>query len=412
MCVPGHKQRQDLVGAVVAGDAPLYGGLAPIKHADTLRIDAEARAARLWGADWCRFSVAGSTHGNQALALAVGQPGQEDHHHPHAAPLAAARAGPGRAAAGVGAARDRRRAPGCPAAVAVATVRAALAAHPGACAVFLGDPSYVGTTGDLAGHAAAAHDAGRAADRRRRLGRAPGLPPRPAAARHRGRRRRHGDQRPQGAARLQPGRAGAGPDRPAGRRAAGPGVRGDPHHQPDRVDHGQHRRGPGAAGPGRGGAVRPAAALRRRGPRSACARCPAWASSTVPAWSRPSWSCCWPAPGPTATPSRPTWSPRACRWRWPTATCSARSRRIADDEDRVAAFTGALIDTIERHRGAPRQVEPAAAWTVEPQTMLSPREAFFARERDRSRRCRRRAGQRGADRARTRPASRCWRRAS
>src|SRR6202167_2146432 len=77
MSVPGHKQRQDLVGAVVAGDAPLYGGVAPIKHADTLRIDAEARAARLWGADWCRFSVAGSTHGNQALALAVGQPGQE-----------------------------------------------------------------------------------------------------------------------------------------------------------------------------------------------------------------------------------------------------------------------------------------------------------------------------------------------
>src|SRR5207237_963079 len=38
---------------------------------------AEARAARLWGADWCRFSVAGSTHGNQALALALGSPGQE-----------------------------------------------------------------------------------------------------------------------------------------------------------------------------------------------------------------------------------------------------------------------------------------------------------------------------------------------
>src|SRR6202046_1883156 len=76
MSVPGHKQRQDLVGAVVAGDAPLYGGVAPIKHADTVRIDAEARAARLWGADWCRFSVAGSTHGNQALALAVGAPGQ------------------------------------------------------------------------------------------------------------------------------------------------------------------------------------------------------------------------------------------------------------------------------------------------------------------------------------------------
>ena len=29
MTTPGHKQRQDLVGAVVAGDAPLYGALTP-----------------------------------------------------------------------------------------------------------------------------------------------------------------------------------------------------------------------------------------------------------------------------------------------------------------------------------------------------------------------------------------------
>ena len=77
MSTPGHKQRQDLTGAVVAGDAPLYGGLAAIKHADRLLADAQARAAALWGADWCRYSVAGSTHGNQALCLALGQPGQE-----------------------------------------------------------------------------------------------------------------------------------------------------------------------------------------------------------------------------------------------------------------------------------------------------------------------------------------------
>src|SRR5215475_1481972 len=77
MSVPGHKQRQDLTGAVVAGDAALYGGLATIKHGDALLADAQDRAARLWGADWCRFSVAGSTHGNQMLALAVGSPGQE-----------------------------------------------------------------------------------------------------------------------------------------------------------------------------------------------------------------------------------------------------------------------------------------------------------------------------------------------
>ena len=77
MSTPGHKQRQDLTGAVVAGDAPLYGGLDSIKHADHLLADAQARAAALWGADWCRFSVAGSTHGNQAFCLALGQPEQQ-----------------------------------------------------------------------------------------------------------------------------------------------------------------------------------------------------------------------------------------------------------------------------------------------------------------------------------------------
>src|SRR5258708_3979481 len=159
MSVPGHKQRQDLVGSVVAGDAPLYGGLDTIKHADLLRAEGEARAARLWGADWCRFSVAGSTHGNQALALAVGAPGQEIIitrilHRSLLLGLVLAGLRP------VWVRPEMDPASGLPAAVAVDTVRAALAAHPAACAVFLGDPSYVGTVGDLAGHAAAAHDAG------------------------------------------------------------------------------------------------------------------------------------------------------------------------------------------------------------------------------------------------------------
>ena len=159
MCTPGHKLRQDLTGAVVAGDTPLYGGLDTIKHADALLGDAESRAARLWGADWCRFSVAGSTHGNQALALAVGAPGQEVIvtrclHRSMLLGLVLAGLRP------VWVLPERDPGTGLPAAVAVQTVRAALAAHPGACAVFLGDPSYVGTTGDLAGHADAAHEAG------------------------------------------------------------------------------------------------------------------------------------------------------------------------------------------------------------------------------------------------------------
>jgi arginine decarboxylase len=159
MCTPGHKQRQDLTGAVTAGDTPLYGGLDTIKHADAMMAGAEARAARLWGADWCRFSVAGSTHGNQALALAAGTPGREVIvtrclHRSLLLGLVLAGLRP------VWVLPERDPGTGLPAAVAVRTVRDALAAHPGACAVFLGDPSYVGTTGDLAGHADAAHEAG------------------------------------------------------------------------------------------------------------------------------------------------------------------------------------------------------------------------------------------------------------
>jgi hypothetical protein len=73
--IPGHKHRHDLVGDVVAGDVPLYAGLDSMRLERGLLAAAEARAAALWGADVCRFSVGGSTHANQALALAVGGEG-------------------------------------------------------------------------------------------------------------------------------------------------------------------------------------------------------------------------------------------------------------------------------------------------------------------------------------------------
>src|SRR5215468_7699953 len=159
MAVPGHKQRQDLTGAVIAGDAPLYGGVDSIKHADIPLAEAERRAAELWGADWCRFSVAGSTHGNQALALAVGGDGREIIvtrilHRSLLLGLVLAGLNP------VWVRPEIDDKTGLPGAVPVGTVRTALREHPDACGVFLGDPSYVGTIGDLAGHAAAAHEAG------------------------------------------------------------------------------------------------------------------------------------------------------------------------------------------------------------------------------------------------------------
>ena len=73
--IPGHKHRIDLIGEIVAGDVPLYGGLAPVRDADALVRRAEARTAERFSADWCRYSVGGSTHGNQAVLMAVGRPG-------------------------------------------------------------------------------------------------------------------------------------------------------------------------------------------------------------------------------------------------------------------------------------------------------------------------------------------------
>jgi arginine decarboxylase len=301
MSVPGHKQRPDLTGAVVAADAPLYGGLDTIKHADVLLAEAERRAARLWGADWCRFSVAGSTHGNQALALAVGSPGQEVVvtrclHRSLLLGLVLAGLRP------VWVLPDRDPASGLPAAVAVGTVRAALAAHPGACAVFLGDPSYVGTTGDLAGHAQAAHDAGVPlvvdAAWAAHLGFHPGLPPHAIAAGADAMVTSAHKALPaftQGAlvlartglldpARLD--RAFTPPARPG---------RSSPASTP-----------PGRCWPATGPRCARACCAWSPGPGSGWRGSPGWTCWTGGAWSRPSWSCCCPVPVRTATPSRPT----------------------------------------------------------------------------------------------------------
>ena len=44
--IPGHKHRLDLVGDVVAGDVPLYGGLDTMKLSAGVLAEAQARAAR------------------------------------------------------------------------------------------------------------------------------------------------------------------------------------------------------------------------------------------------------------------------------------------------------------------------------------------------------------------------------
>jgi lysine decarboxylase len=121
--------------------------------------EAEARAAELFGADICRFSVGGSTHCNQALTLALGRPGDQvvvsrTLHRSVLLGLVLAGLEP------VWVAPEVDAATGLAAGYAPERVAEALASHPGAIAVFLSDPSYVGTHSDIARHAEVAHRAG------------------------------------------------------------------------------------------------------------------------------------------------------------------------------------------------------------------------------------------------------------
>ena len=52
---------------------------------------------------------------------------------------------------------------------------------------------------------------------------------------------------------------------------------------------------------------------------------------------------------------------------------------LADDRASIDHFVATVTALIERHRGAPRSLVPAASWSVTPVQGCSPREAFFAR---------------------------------
>ncbi len=154
--IPGHKHRADLVGDVVAGDVPLYAGLDTMKLSGGVLAQAESRAARLWGADFCRFSTGGSTHANQAVALAVGRDGDQvivsrTLHRSMLLGLVLAGLRP------VWVRPEVDAATGLPLGVAPETVQQAIRGNPDVRAVFVGDPSYVGTVGDVAGLADVAH---------------------------------------------------------------------------------------------------------------------------------------------------------------------------------------------------------------------------------------------------------------
>lgn len=146
--IPGHKQRTDLVGDVITGDVPYYAGLDSMKLTGGVLNDAQRRAAGLWGADTGYFSVGGSTHGNQALALAVGQPGdtvlvQRTLHRSMLLGLVLAGLEP------VWLAPSVDPVTGLPLGVTPSILANAVRENPEARAVFVTDPAYVGTVGDL-----------------------------------------------------------------------------------------------------------------------------------------------------------------------------------------------------------------------------------------------------------------------
>jgi arginine decarboxylase len=376
MSTPGHKQRYDLVGTVVAGDVPLYGGLDAIKHADRLRADAEARAAALWGADWCRFSVAGSTHGNQAFCLAMGQPDQEviitrTLHRSLLLGLVMAGLRP------VWVRPEIDPGTGLPGAVAVQTVKDALAAHPDACGVILGDPSYIGTTGDLAGHARAAHEAGvpLIVDQAwaAYLGFHPDLPAHAIAAGADGMVTSAHKTLPaytQGAvvlarterldrARLERAFDATHTTSPAGSILASiDAARALLARDGERLT---------------GRLLRGLAAARKRmrevpgldvldGPGVDPAKLVVLLAGTGAHGGLIEGDLI-DAGMPVEMGDRDTVVPIVT---------------MADDEEQIATFTEELIAAVERHRGEPRRPVATASWTVRPQPVLAPREAFFA----------------------------------
>jgi arginine decarboxylase len=376
MSVPGHKQRQDLTGAVVAGDAPMYAGLGTIKHGNAALADAEERAARLWGADWCRFSVAGSTHGNQALALAVGSPGQEvviarSLHRSMLLGLVLAGLRP------VWVLPERDPASGLPAAVAVDTVRTALASHPQACAVFLGDPSYVGTISDLAGHARAAHEAGVPlivdAAWAAHLGFHPDLPPHAIAA---------------GADAMVTSAHKALPAFTQGALVLARTGLLDPARL-DRAFEATNTTSPAGAIVA---SIDAARALLARDGAALCARLLRLVAGARRRLAQVPGLGVLDGPGVEPTKLVVLLAGTGAHGHSVEADLIAAGMPVemadrdtiipiitlADDEASVARFTGTLVAAIERHRGAPRRPVPSPAWTVTPQMALAPREAFFA----------------------------------
>jgi arginine decarboxylase len=156
---PGHKRAPGLGDGVLAHDLPLSAGADDLHLTSDVLGRAERLAAQLWGADLCLFCVNGSTQGNQALALAAARPGDRVvvARHLHKSMLS------GLVLAGldpVWVRPDVDAETGLALGVPVSQIETALAAHADARAVFLVEPNFVGVLSDIGEIARLAHTAG------------------------------------------------------------------------------------------------------------------------------------------------------------------------------------------------------------------------------------------------------------
>ncbi|HEU4677002.1 MAG TPA: hypothetical protein VFS29_13480 [Motilibacteraceae bacterium] len=168
--IPGHKRRAAMLhpdlGRLLDADVPLYGGADTVKLTAGVLAEAEGRAARLWGADLCRFSTGGSTHANQVLCLALAGSGRSSGAGPGEPAVLVARNAHRSVVSGLALAGlrpvwlpvgvDPRT--GAPTGLAADAVRQAIAEHPDVVGLFCTEPSYQGTLTDLRAVVAAAHE--------------------------------------------------------------------------------------------------------------------------------------------------------------------------------------------------------------------------------------------------------------
>jgi lysine decarboxylase len=261
--------------------------------------------------------------------------------------------------------------------VAVSTVREALAAHPDSCAVFLGEPSYVGTISDLPGHAAVAHDAGVPlvvdAAWAAHLGFHPDLPPHAIGA---------------GADAMVTSAHKALPAYSQGALVLARTERLETGRL-NRAFEATHTTSPTGSIMA---SIDAARALLQRDGAELCARLLANVAAARERLKQ--------APGVGVLEGQgvePT--------KLTVLLAGTGANGYAVENDLIAAgmpvemadrdtlgpiitladaasdvdrFLAELLRVIERHRGTPRHPVPAAAWTVTPQTVLAPREAFFS----------------------------------